>query len=166
MWAEGRLFREVALVTQRAVDLVGADLVVAYAGAPRRIAGLVPSRHPSATGSIQQVLRAQDVGQKEELRVLDAAIYVALSSEVDHVVELVTAEEVVHKSAVADVAADEDAAFVVDVPGDGAEVARIGQGIENDYADMLVYPQDVLNIIGADESGGAGHEISLHIISK
>ena len=160
--AEGRLLREVALVAQGAVDLVSADLVVADAGAPRGIAGLVPSHDPGAAGGVEQVLRAQDVGQEEELGVLDAAVHVALGGEVDHVVELVAGEEVVHEGAVADVAADEDAAFVVDVPGDGAEVARIRQGVEDDHADVFVYPQEVLDVVGADESGGAGYEVSLH----
>ena len=98
------------------------------------------------------------------MRILDAAVHVALGGKVHHIVELVPAEEVVHQLAVADVALHEDAAVIVDVPGDGAEVARIGQGVEDDHADMLVYPQDVLDVVGADESGGAGYEIGLHIM--
>ena len=161
--AEGCLLGEVAFVAQGAVDFVGADLVVAHAGTPGGIARLVLAGDPGAARGVEQVLRAQDIGDEEELGVLNAAVDVALGSEVDDVVELVAGKEVVHQGAVADVSADKDAAVVVDVGSDGAEVACIGQRVEHDDADVFVYAQQVLDVVGADESGGAGYEVSLHI---
>ena len=100
------------------------------------------------------------------MRIFDAAVYMALGGKVHHIVEIVLGEKLIHQLAVADVALDKDATVAVNVLGNGTEVARIGQGIENDYADMLVYPQEILNVVGAYESGGAGYEISLHIVKS
>ena len=78
------------------------------------------------------------------------------SAEVHDVVKLVLAEELVGKLAVADVSFDEEAAFVVDVFGYGAEVSGVGEGVEHDDAHVAVLGEDVFQIVGADESGGSG----------
>ena len=154
--AEGGLFGEVAFRPEASVDLVGGNLVVAYAGAPGGVAGSVLARDPGAACGVEKVLRAEDIRLQEQLGVLDAPVDVALGGEVHDVVKLVLAEELVGKLAVADVSLDEEAAFVVDVFGYGAEVSGVGEGVEHDDAHVAVLGEDVFQIVGADESGGSG----------
>ena len=86
----------------------------------------------------------------------------ALCREVHHIVEAVLPEQFVGQAPVAYVSLDKDAAFAVDVAGNGAQVARIRKGVEHHDADIVVSLQQILNKVGADESGGAGHKKCLH----
>ena len=160
--AERGLLCEVAFGTERAVNFVGRHLVVADAFAPSGITGLVLARDPGTAGGVEQVLCTQDVSHQEELGILYTTVYVALSSKVHYVIEFILGKQFVGKHAVADVTFYKEATFVVNVIGNGAQIACVGQGIQYHHFNIIMFCQDVFNIIGADKTGGTGYEISLH----
>ena len=106
--------------------------------APLRVTLAVAPGDPGLAGSVQEVLSTQDVDAQEELWVLDGAVHMALGREVDHIVYVVVAEQAVGQLAVAYVALDKEAAAVVYIVLDGAQVARVGEGIEHDDLDVVI----------------------------
>jgi len=157
-----RFFGEVAGFAERAIDFVGRNLVIAHALAPFGVAVLVFAHDPRAAGGIEQVLRAQNVGLQEELRVFDGAVHMALGGEVHHDVDVVFLEKFVGQRAVADVAFHEEAALLVDVGGNGAKVAGVGERVEHHDAHIVVVLQQIFHVVCANEAGAARHEISFH----
>ena len=88
----------------------------------------------------------------------------ALGRKVHHVVKLVLGKQFIGQHTVADVAFHKEAAFVINVVGNGSQVAGIGQGIQNHHLDIAMLGQDILDVIGTDKSGRTGYKISLHIV--
>ena len=136
--------------------------MVTDAFAPGGITGLVLTRDPGTAGGIEQVLCTQDVGHQEKLGILYATVYVALGSKIHYVIEFILGKQFVGKHAVADVTFYKKATFVVNVIGNGAQIACVGQGIQYHHFNIIMFCQDVFNIVGADKTGGTGYEISLH----
>lgn len=133
-----------------------------HTASPSRIAGCIASHDPCGASGVEQTLRTEDVGLKEELRVFDAAIHVALCCKVHHHVKAVVGEESVDERAVADVAFDKEAARVVNVVGNGAEIAGIGEEVKHHDLNVGVFLENVLHVVGSDETGASGDEISFH----
>ena len=143
--AVGRLLGEARRVVERqvAVDLVGGDVVVAYAVLP---AGL------------DERVGALDVGLQERARVGDGVVVVGLGGVVDHGVGL--GHEAVDERGVADVAHDELDA-VRGEPRDVVGVAGVGQLVEHGDVDAGVLAHDVVDEVGADEAASAGDDDAL-----
>ena len=120
------LLRKVAVGTQRTVHLIRRHLMVAHPLTPGRIAILILTRHPGTASCIQQVLRTQNISNEEELRILNATVYVTLGSKVHHVVEFKFGKQFVGKYPVADVTFYKETAFVINVFSDGSKVSGIG----------------------------------------
>ena len=57
----------------------------AYTGRPRRIAGLVFTRHPRLPRGIEQVLRSENIRYEKQLRVFDAPVHMTLGRKIDDV---------------------------------------------------------------------------------
>ena len=136
--------------------------MVTHAFAPGGITGLVLTRDPGTAGGVEQVLCTQDVGHQEKLRILYATVHVTLGGKVHHVIEFIPGKQFVGKHAVADVTFYKEATFVVNVVGNGTQVACVGQGIQYHHFNIIMFCQDVFNIVGADKAGSTGYEISLH----
>ena len=113
-------------------------------------------------GGVEQVLCTQDVGHQEKLGILYATVYVALGSKIHYVIEFILGKQFVGKHAVADVTFYKKATFIVNVIGNGAQIACVGQGIQYHHFNIIMFCQDIFNIVGADKTGGTGYEISLH----
>ena len=157
---ERSLLGEVAFGPQTSIHLVGGHLMVAFAGLPCGVSLRVLARDPSPSGSVEEVLRAEDVHAQEELRVFDGAVYMALGGKVHHIVDVVPGKEAVGQFAVAYVPLHEQAAAVVDVVLDGAEIAGVGECIENDHLDVFVpvfLVKQVFDVVRTDETCGTGH---------
>ena len=77
----------------------------------------------------------------------------AFGCEVHDIVELVIREQLIGQTAVANITFYEVAAFVVDIFGDSGQIACIRQGVKHYYPDVVVFGQDVFQIIGTDKSG-------------
>ena len=134
--------------------------MVAFAGLPCGVSLRVLARDPSPSGCVEEVLRAEDVHAQEELRVFDGAVYMALGGKVHHIVDVVPGKEAVGQFAVAYVPLHEQAAAVVDVVLDGAEIAGVGECVENDHLDVFVpvfLVKQVFDVVGTDETCGTGH---------
>ena len=84
-WRKRRFFGEIPCFTEAAVNLVGRNLMEAYAGHPHRIAGLVFARHPRFPRGIEQVLRPENICHEKQLRIFDASVHMALGREIDDV---------------------------------------------------------------------------------
>ena len=66
---------------------------------------------------------------QEELRIFDAAVHVALRGKVYDHVEVIFSKQIVDQRAIAYVSAHEEAALLIDVVGDRAQIARIGEQV-------------------------------------
>ena len=117
MRTQRSLLREEAFRSQRTVNLVRRYLMIAHSVTPGRITGFVLTRHPCTTGGIQQILSTQNVGHKEQLRVLDTAVYMAFGCEVHHIIEFIFGKQFIGKDTVADVAFHKEATFIINVLG-------------------------------------------------
>ena len=81
---------------------------------------------------------------------------------IHYVIEFILGKQFVGKHAVADVTFYKKATFIVNVIGNGAQIACVGQGIQYHHFNIIMFCQDIFNIVGADKTGGTGYEISLH----
>ena len=135
----GRLLGELGRVVERqvAVDLVGGDVVVADA---------------VLADGLQQAEGALDVGAKERLRVGDGVVVVALGGVVHDGV--VTRDDAVQQSGVADVAHDELDA-VGRQTGDVLGVAGVGQLVQDGDVYLGVVLHHVVHEVAADEAAAA-----------
>jgi len=158
-------FGEVALLSQRAKDLVGAHMVEEHIVAQGAVGVF-----PGITGHIEEGVGAHDVGAHEGFRAEDGAVDVALGGEVDDRVDLVLGKEALDEGAVADVTLDKHiaalgAGFFRRLPiarldvGEVFEVARVGEGVEIDDAPRKIWaPEEPVDEVRADEAGAAGDE--------
>ena len=136
--------------------------MIAYTLAPGRITIFILTRHPGTTRCIQQVLRTQNVSNQEKLRIFNTAVYMTFSGKVHHIVEFELGKQFVSQYTVANVTLHKDTTFIINVFGDGTEVASISQSIQYHKLDIIMLCQNVLDIIRADKPGCTGYEISLH----
>ena len=129
---------------QIAVHLVRRDLMIA----------------PDAVlaAGIHQNGRADDVGLKEDTRVLDGAVDMALRREVDDDVGLLLLEEFTDRLAVADVRLHEAEVGVVHHAPERGQIARIGELIQTHDAVFGILFEDMKDKIAADEPRPAGDE--------
>ena len=137
---------------QVAVDLVRGDLVIA--------------RDAEGAAGVHQDGGADDVGLKEDGRVLDAAVHVALGGEVHHDVRVLLAEDAVYGLAVADIDLAEAEVRLLHDGGKGGEVARVGQLVQADDAVLRVLCQLIKDEVGADEAGPAGDDNGHGVLLK
>ena len=91
----------------------------AYALPPSRIAFLILACHPSLASGIQQILCSQNVRLQEELRILNAAIHMALRRKVDHIVKLILLKQLICQSTITNIALHKVATLSINVSGDG-----------------------------------------------
>ena len=129
----------------------------ANAGLPSGIALLIFSRHPRAASTIEQILRAENIGLKKELRILNRAIHMALCGKVYHHIKAIFRKELIHQLTVADVATHKFAPVMVDVLSNCAEIACIGQQVKNNHANILIFFENILQIVCADKAGSSCH---------
>ena len=97
----------------------------AFSCFPDGVSRLVLARNPCAAGGVQEVLRAQYVGLKEQLGVLYAAVNVALGREVDNIIYIVFGKQLVGEFTVAYVPVYEYAPLTVNIVFDCAVVAGV-----------------------------------------
>ena len=126
---ERRIFRKESCIAKTAIDLVCRNLVKTNAAFPRRVALFVLARHPVAARAIQQILRTENICLQEELRIFDTAVHVALRGKVYDHVEVICSKQLIDQFAIAYVSAHEEAALLIDVVGDSAQIARIGEQV-------------------------------------
>ena len=136
--------------------------MIAYTFAPGRITIFILTRHPGTTRCIQQVLRTQNVSNQKKLRIFNTAVYMTFSGKVHHIVEFELGKQFVSQYTVANVTLHKDTTFIINVFGDGTEVAGISQSIQYHKLDIIMLCQNVLDIIRANKPGCTGYEISLH----
>ena len=129
MGLERRIFRKEARVAQTAIDLVRRNLVKANACFPHRVALFVFAGDPIAARTIEQILRTENICLQEELRIFDTAVHVALRGKVYDHVEMIFGKQIVYQFTIAYVSAHEEAALLIDVVGDSAQIARIGEQV-------------------------------------
>ena len=163
---QGRRLGEHARGAQRAVHLIGGYLQELDALPVVAAVLVIRCRRPAAPRRVQQRLGAQHIGGQEQLRLGDAAVNVTLRREIHHGVEVVLPEQIAHQRTVADVAAHEDVARLVLQIRQILQIARIGQGIQIHDTQLGVLVQHVVDKIGADEAGAAGHKDGFHLISS
>ena len=132
--------------------------MVTFPGLPGGVALSVLSCHPRTACSIHEVLCSEDVHRQEELRIFNRTVNMALCSEIDKIVDVVFCKQTVNEFTVTDVSLHEEAPLIVNIVFDGSEVACIGEGIEDDYLDVVIQiflMKQVLDVVGADESGSS-----------
>ena len=111
-----------------------------------------------APGLLQQNLGAENIGPDEDLRPVDGAVHVGLGGKMDHRVDLLLAEQPRHQRRIADISLDEAIAGIVLHPFQVLQVARIGEDIQVDDTALGLGRQEMVDEVGADETGAAGDE--------
>ncbi len=161
----GGFFGEVALLSQRAKDLVGAHMMEEHIVAQGAVGVF-----PGIAGHIEEGVGAHDIGAHKGFRAEDGAVDVAFGGEVDNGVDAVLGKEALDEGAVADVTlykhiAALAAGFFRRLPiarldiGEVFEVAGIGEGVEIDDAPRKIWaPEEPVDEVRADEAGAAGDE--------
>ena len=156
----GRGFGKEAGLAQRAVHLVGGNMVEAAVF----IAGLELARafHPVAARRFDERERAHVVGLHKGAGALDGVVHMALGREVDDSADVVLGEKALDKLLIADIALHEGVvghAFALSHVG---KVARIGKLIEVDDMIFRILLAEVRNEIRSDEPGPASNEYGFH----
>ena len=164
MRAKRGVLRKETFGAQRAVNFIRRHLMIAHSLAPCGITLFVLTRHPCTTGGVKQVLSTQNIRHQEELRILDAAVHMAFSGKVHHIVEFVFGKQLVGKNTVTDITFDKEATFLVNIFGNRAQISGIGQGIQYHHFYIIMLCQNIFYIVGSDKSGSTGYKISFHAI--
>ena len=86
----------------------------------------------------------------------------AFRREIDDVVKLVFGKQLVGQIAVAYIPLYKETTFVVYVAGDSPQISGVSQRIQNDQFDVIVFSQNVLDVIGSDEPGRSCYKVSFH----
>ena len=107
---------------------------------------------------MQQAEGAHDVGAGEGEGVFDAAVYMALGSQVDDAVDVVLTHYVEHLVEVADVGAHEGVVGALFYIFEVGEVAGIGELVEVDDMVLGVFVDEEAHYVRAYEAGAAGDE--------
>ena len=157
-------FMEITLCSQRTIHLIRRNLMVANSFTPSRIAIFIFPCHPSATGSIQQILCTQNVGHKEQLRIFNAAVHMALGSEIHDIIKLILAKQTVSQLTVTNITFKKNATVIIYIICNSSQITGIRQRIEYYHTDIIVFCQNVLQVIRPDKTGSPSHKIGFHII--
>ncbi len=145
----GRGLGEEPLLAQRAVHLVGGDVVEEFAlKVPR----------PSAAAGLQQVDRADDVGLNEGHGPGDGAVHVRLSRQMEHRPEPVLGENRLQIGRISDVALEEGVVLPPLHIRKVLQVARVGELIEVEDVIVRVGLHKQPHHVRADEAGPAGNQ--------
>ena len=89
-----------------------------------------------------------------------------LRGKIHHRVKLPGAEQLLHQLPVTDIALHKVVTGVLFHRRQILQIAGIGQRIQIHKLDITAFPQDVLNKIGADKPGAAGHKYIFHLTSS
>ena len=119
--------------------------------------------YPGTTGSIQQVLRTQDIGLEEQLRILYATVHMAFCRKIHHIVKLELCEQFIHQSTVADVSLYEETTFVIDIFCNRSQIASVCQSVQHHKFHVIVLLQHIFHEIRAYKASSSCNKISLHI---
>ena len=154
---EGRLYALGVRHLQRAIHLVGADVVEALALV------LLRQRLPVELGGLQEREGAHDVGAGEGEGVLDAAVHVALGGQVDDAIDVLLLHQLVEGVEVADVHADKLVVrALLDVLQVG-QVAGVSEFVEVDDVVVRVLRDEEADDMRTDEAGAASDDDVFHI---
>ena len=156
----GRLLREEAGRSERAVDLVRRDMQEPERGALRRR----KSGGERARG-LEEDVRARHVRVDERAGAVDRAVDVRLGGEVQDGARPVRLEDRPHRGRVGDVGLDEDEAGVALAFGKAGAVAGVGQLVHDDDAGRGLLER-VADEVRADETGAAGDEDRFHAAGR
>ena len=149
---EGRLDSLRAIHLQRTVNLIGGDVIEAL---PLVFLG---EGIPPEPGGLQQAQGPQHVRPCERERVLDAAVNVALSSQMDDAIDILLPHQFVHPVEIADVSLDERIVRpVLDVLEVG-KIAGIGQLIDIDDMIVGILRHEKAHYVRANETGSSGDD--------
>ena len=139
-----RFFREQALVPERAVHFVGADVMKEPAFV-----------RPARSTRLEQIEGAIDVRAHEFARPGDAAIDVALGREMDHELRIAALEETLDGAKVGDVDALELVVGRTAKPAEVRKVCGVGQLVSVDEMVLRMPRNHQIEEVRADEAGAA-----------
>ncbi len=100
------------------------------------------------------------------MRIFDAAINVTFGSKIHNHLYGISFKQISDRFLIANVAFDKNTDFPIDIPGNGAVIPRIGEGIQNYYPDIGVISQQIFYVIGSNKTGATGDKISFHTKDK
>ena len=121
---------------------------------------------PGLLCAVEHHRRAQHIGAHEHLGFPDAPVHMALRREMHHTVDVVLREYPGDGLLVADVRLHEAVVRIALQALQVLQIARVGQKVHVDDADVVtVFPEHIMDIVGADETGASCHKISTHFLS-
>ena len=153
-----RLMEILVRIRERAVHFVRGnmkELVIL------RIASVLPL--PCRPRRVQHRQRAQHVGADEQGGILDAPVHMALGREMDHPVDVVLPEQPADRLRIADIRLHKGVVVPLLHISQVFQISRVCQLVHIDDPDRAaILPEHVMNVIGSDKAGSAGHEIRAH----
>ena len=108
-----------------------------------------------ASARVEQARRAGDVCLKEDKRVLDRPVNMALGGKIDHDIKFLLGKELVNKLPVGNIALDELKFRILHSLIKALEIARICEGVEADYIIIRVLIKHIIDEVAAYETGAA-----------
>ena len=111
-------------------------------------------------GAIQEHAGANDICMNEIQRIVDAAVHVRFSREIDDPIELMLGHQRVHLIGVRDIGFEKLVAFAMffDHAIQIGEVARVSEDIHVGHVRGLVMLQNIPNKVAPDESAATGYK--------
>ena len=118
---------------------------------------------PGVLCSVQHVQCSENVCLNKNVRILDAAVHMALSCEMNNAVYIVLLEDLDHLLSVADIGFDKGIIlFIFDIL-QILQIARVGQAVHVDNADgVAIFLEHIMDIVRPDKAGATGNQISFH----
>src|SRR5262249_4397233 len=117
---------------------------------------------PGSARSLEQSVRAHDVGAQKALGILDGAIHVRFGGKVYNGVDALLLDERSDPLLIADVAMHEAQALRLEKLFDAREITRVGQSVEHYQAVGGMGGTPVVTEVGANKSRTARDKESLH----
>ena len=147
-----------AVLGEGTVHLIGGNVkefLTLLEGAIRQLPGILCS--------VQHVQCSENICLNKNIRILDAAVHMALSCEMNNAVYIVLLEDLDHLLSVTDISFDKGIIlFIFDIL-QILQIARVGQAVHVDDADSVaVFLEHIMNIVRPDKAGATGNQISFH----
>ena len=112
--------------------------------------------------AVEQDLRAENVRLEKDLRRVDRTVDVRFRGEVDDGVDRRFVKQRKDRVAVGDVRSDKAEAVVFQRGRQRFKIARVGQRVQPDHAQLGVPVEHIIDKVGTDKAGSAGDKQRIH----
>ena len=153
-------FHKISLCTECAVNLICRNLKILFALFPRLCFCVIPSLFCS----LEQIYSTHYVCLNKDFGIGNTSVDVRFCRKINHIVKIIFFKQSCNKLLVADISLHKHMTSVALHALEVFQITCVGQLIQIDQQDIVIFLQHVINKIGTDKTGATGNQIFFHIV--